>query len=125
MSHSDWFRTDPCAAWGFYGHRCQLYATAEPHQGFTVLRSIARNKHGYFVFTSNIDSHFQKSGFDDSRLYEAHGTLRSATSIVVRAKSYCALGTLSVLQCVNEECTHVWSVASPTPVTLVSAMQGP
>jgi len=34
-------------------------------------------------------------------------------------------GTLSVLQCVNEDCTHVWQSANAVPVTLTTAIQGP
>jgi len=74
MSHPEWFISDPCAAWGFYGHRMKLYLEATPHQGFAVLRQILRIKgNEYFVFTSNIDSHFQKAGFQEQKIYEAHG----------------------------------------------------
>ena len=30
---------------------------------------------GYFVFTSNVDSHFQKAGYDGERILECHGSL--------------------------------------------------
>jgi NAD-dependent SIR2 family protein deacetylase len=30
---------------------------------------------GYFVFTSNVDGHFQKAGFDEKRIYECHGSI--------------------------------------------------
>ena len=30
---------------------------------------------GYFVFTSNVDGHFQKAGFDADRIVECHGSL--------------------------------------------------
>lgn len=32
-------------------------------------------KHGAFVFTSNVDGHFHKSGFDDASIYECHGSI--------------------------------------------------
>lgn len=75
MSHPQWFMQDPHAAWGFYAHRAHLYHSATPHAGFGVLRAITETKKGnYFVFTSNIDSQFQAAGFDEDRIYEAHGT---------------------------------------------------
>ena len=32
------FFSNPALAWGFYGHRLQLYRQAEPHAGFQLLR---------------------------------------------------------------------------------------
>ncbi len=31
--------------------------------------------HGYFVFTSNVDGHFQKAGFAPERIVECHGSI--------------------------------------------------
>ncbi len=65
MANPRWFATDPAFAWGFYGHRLELYRRTEPHPGFAVLaRWAARMKRGSFVYTSNVDGHFQKAGFD-------------------------------------------------------------
>lgn len=76
MANPRWFATDRELAWGFYGHRLNLYRTAEPHAGFKVLlRWSARVPHGAFVFTSNVDGHFQKAGFDTERVYEVHGSI--------------------------------------------------
>ncbi|MEU4801096.1 Sir2 family NAD-dependent protein deacetylase [Actinosynnema sp. NPDC023587] len=77
------FVADPALAWGFYGHRLDLYRRTEPHAGFAVLRSW-----GARVFTSNVDGHFQRAGFAD--VAEVHGSIHR-------------------LQCV-EPCTDdVWS----------------
>jgi NAD-dependent SIR2 family protein deacetylase len=66
--------SDPEAAWGLYGSRMRLYLEAVPHRGFQILSSIARQKqNNYFVFTSNIDGQFLKSGFDEKKLFESHG----------------------------------------------------
>ena len=35
----------------------------------------AQKAHGYFVFTSNVDGHFQKAGFAPDRISECHGSL--------------------------------------------------
>ena len=33
------FETNPAMAWGFYGHRLNLYRQTEPHAGFDLLRA--------------------------------------------------------------------------------------
>ena len=30
---------------------------------------------GYFVFTSNVDGHFQKAGFPENKVVECHGSI--------------------------------------------------
>jgi NAD-dependent SIR2 family protein deacetylase len=71
-----WFTRDPPFAWGFYGHRLHRYRTTRPHEGFTILHRWAeRLPHGAFVFTSNVDGHFQRAGFDAGRILEIHGSL--------------------------------------------------
>jgi NAD-dependent SIR2 family protein deacetylase len=76
MANPYWFRSDPPQAWGFYGHRRNLYRRAEPHMGFAILKKWAtRAPARSFVFTSNVDGHFHKSGFDGERIVECHGSL--------------------------------------------------
>jgi NAD-dependent SIR2 family protein deacetylase len=76
MSNPRWFQTDPQLAWGFFGHRLNLYRTAVPHRGFEILhRWGERLPHGYFVFTSNVDGQFQKAGFPAGRILECHGSI--------------------------------------------------
>lgn len=71
-----WFHSDPAQAWGFYGHRRNLYRRTVPHAGFAILQRWAeRMVGGCFVFTSNVDGHFQKAGFPDDRIVECHGSL--------------------------------------------------
>lgn len=74
-SNPIWFRKDPQFAWGFYGHRLNLYRATQPHKGFNILKKWANSKTGYFVFTSNVDGHFQKAGFDENRVLECHGSI--------------------------------------------------
>lgn len=70
------FREDPRLAWGFYGHRLHLYRRTEPHAGFDILnRWATRVARGAFVYTSNVDGHFQKAGFDPDRVVECHGSI--------------------------------------------------
>lgn len=70
------FAARPRMAWGFYGHRLNMYRQTVPHEGFRLLREIgARLPGGVFVFTSNVDGQFQKAGFAADRIVECHGSI--------------------------------------------------
>ncbi len=76
VANPRWFVQDPELAWGFYGHRMGLYRRTEPHEGFAILRRWAeRMPRGGFVYTSNVNGHFQRAGFDPDRIVEVHGTI--------------------------------------------------
>lgn len=76
MANPAWFERDPGLAWGFYGHRLLLYRATEPHAGFAALRRWTRAKPDVgFVFTSNVDGHFARAGFDTARIVECHGSI--------------------------------------------------
>ncbi|RUL88675.1 SIR2 family NAD-dependent protein deacylase [Tautonia sociabilis] len=76
LANPRWFRTDPALAWGFYGHRLNLYRETAPHSGFAVLRRwLDRIPAGGFVYTSNVDGQFQRAGFPSSRILECHGAI--------------------------------------------------
>ncbi len=76
ISNPVWFRTDPEQAWGFFGHRLNLFRTTAPHAGFEILRRWGqRCPKGYFVFTSNVDGHFQRAGFSPEQVLECHGSI--------------------------------------------------
>jgi NAD-dependent SIR2 family protein deacetylase len=88
LANPRWFDDNPELAWGFYGHRLNLYRATTPHEGFNILRRWGEKmKHGAFVFTSNVDGHFQKAGF--TRVAEVHGSI----------------GTL---QCTRSSCIGTW-----------------
>jgi len=54
IASPDAFRASPARAWGFYGHRLNLYRRTVPHAGFSILQAIAgRLAQGSFVFTLN------------------------------------------------------------------------
>jgi NAD-dependent SIR2 family protein deacetylase len=90
LANPAWFDRDPTLAWGFYGHRFELYRTTAPHAGFALLRQWAgRMARGCFVFTSNVDGHFQKAGFAEEDLVECHGSLQH-------------------LQCIKPCCAATW-----------------
>ena len=91
------FTRNPKLAWGFYGHRLNLYRNTNPHAGFRLLLELASTKtHGYFVFTSNVDGQFQKAGFEHNRICECHGSIH-------------------YLQCINH-CNHeIWAAGDFFP----------
>lgn len=71
------FTRDPELAWGFYGHRLNLYRQHPPHAGFAILRCWAEMMpHGYFVLTSNVDGHWLQA--------PAQGSLRRAFAVWLR-----------------------------------------
>ena len=72
----DTFEINPKLAWGFYGHRLNLYRNTQPHMGFRYLRAIAKQLDGgAFIYTSNVDGHFQRSGFPLNNIVECHGSI--------------------------------------------------
>jgi len=74
LANPRWFRDDPERAWGFYGHRLNLYRAISPHPGFSILRRWgAVMERGAFVYTSNVDGQFQSAGL--SRVVECHGSI--------------------------------------------------
>lgn len=91
MANPEWFHREPELAWAFYGHRLNLYRETVPHAGFKQLLEAGRRMPGgYFVFTSNVDGHFQKAGFDEERVKECHGSIH-------------------YLQCIQPCCDDIWS----------------
>ncbi len=95
LANPSWFDRDPALAWAFYGHRLNLYRNTQPHRGFSRLLQLGRTcPKGFFVFTSNVDGHFQKAGFPAERIVECHGSIH-------------------FLQC-TRPCTHqVWPTPQP------------
>lgn len=70
------FRTHPTLAWGFYGHRLNIYRDTVPHAGFSILKRWGEAMpQSYRVFTSNIDGQFQKAEFDPHKILECHGSM--------------------------------------------------
>ncbi len=75
LANPAWFEDDPELAWGFYGHRLELYRRTVPHRGFDVLRRLAERAGRSFVFTSNVDGQFQRAGFPEDSIVECHGSI--------------------------------------------------
>ena len=76
MANPKWFEQASERAWGFYGHRLNLYRKTRPHAGFSLLKAWGETQPcGGFVFTSNVDGQFQTAGFDHQRIVECHGSI--------------------------------------------------
>ena len=82
MSFSDaanprFFLQDPHKFWFFYGHRYNIYKHARPHQGYKDMLRIGEKlmDGNYFVFTSNVDNHFSRAGFESEKIVECHGSI--------------------------------------------------
>jgi NAD-dependent SIR2 family protein deacetylase len=99
LANPEWFETDPRLAWGFYGHRFNLYRTTTPHEGHARLLW-ALGDRSSFAYTSNVDGQLLKAGWNPRQIVECHGRIR-------------------VLQCVSG-CGEVPWIASPTRI-LVNA----
>lgn len=92
------FHQNPSLAWGFYGHRLDLYRKTVPHAGFGILRKWSdRIALGSWIFTSNVDGQFQKAGFAQSHIHECHGSIHH-------------------LQCMQECVAGVWKADEFEPV---------
>lgn len=92
------FRADPALAWGFYGHRLNIYRRTVPHAGFGILREwAARMQIGAQVFTSNVDGQFQAAGYADDQVFECHGSIHA-------------------LQCLEPCSDAIWPAAGFEPV---------
>jgi len=109
------FHEDPAQGWGFYGHRLNMYRATVPHEGFTIIRRWAEELIGeHFVCTSNVDGHFQKSGFSEDNVVEIHGSIHhlqcfrnctrdiwsaEGTNVEVDEETFLAVGDLPT--CIN------------------------
>jgi NAD-dependent SIR2 family protein deacetylase len=92
------FESNPKRAWGFYGHRINLYRETIPREGFRILQELSQHMaHGAFVFTSNVDGQFQKAGYNPRRVVEVHGSIH-------------------YLQCQNGCLSDIWSANDFLPL---------
>lgn len=109
-------------AWGFYGHRLNLYRKTVPHEGFDILLEMGRRmRDGYFVFTSNVDGQFQKAGFDAARIVECHGSIHALQCIEPCSASIWSAGETDIeveeqtctAQSTLPQCPHCGQLARP------------
>jgi len=99
MSDDKWFTEDPPFAWGVNYTQLEMYRKTEPHSGYhRLLDWTKRLGKPWCVFTSNIDGHFEKAGFEHERVVTCHGDMHH-------------------LQCLRRDCRaddpaeNVWSAS--------------
>ncbi len=105
MSNPRWFRDDPEQAWGFFGHRYNLYRDATPHAGFSLLHEWScQARLGHFVFTSNVDGHFQRAGFDADSVLECHGSINHLQCVACCTRQIWQTDNLNIDVCQDTIC---------------------
>jgi NAD-dependent SIR2 family protein deacetylase len=77
MSNPVWFQRDPAQAWGFFGHRLNLYRATAPHAGFSPDRIL--ECHGSIHFLQCV------AGCTDS-IWPADDTTVSLDASTIRAR---------------------------------------
>lgn len=97
------FNTRPKLAWGFYGHRLELYRKTQPHHGFTILQQW-RDKYSkpLYAYTTNVDGHFQKAGIPETHVVEIHGSIQWLQCMNCRDEIWRADGFIPQVD--NEHC---------------------
>ncbi len=96
-ANPDGFSNHPERAWGFYGHRLNLYRSTIPHAGFELLKNWGDScPNGYFVYTSNVDGQFQVAEFDSERILECHGSIHHLQSIAHRNEEILSAAVLNI-----------------------------
>ena len=73
MSHQALIET-PIEVWSFILNLKDKYQQTIPHEGYYKLLNLLKDKE-HFIVTSNIDDHFLKTGFDENRIFECHGSI--------------------------------------------------
>ncbi|WP_250482553.1 Sir2 family NAD-dependent protein deacetylase [Caballeronia sp. GACF5] len=78
LTQGDCLTKRPSQAWTFYGRAHDVCRHSVPHDGYQLIREWASTKrHGVFVYTSNVDGHFQAADFSEDRIVECHGTIHT------------------------------------------------
>ncbi|CAF1113568.1 unnamed protein product [Adineta steineri] len=86
MSNSQWFRKTECISdrhntanfgYAFWTYRYNAYTSADPHLGYKIAKRWSQLNHikYSFSFTSNIDGHWIKSGWNSLSILECHGSV--------------------------------------------------
>lgn len=105
---------DPALFYGFWGHCFNRYRASTPHSGYAILRrwctdvlppprGTAASNH--WVYSSNVDGHFRRVGFEHKCLLELHGNCVEHPGWFCPA---CSAGTLG-----DSESTELSGSANP------------
>jgi len=76
LSNPNGFDDNPEILSGFYAFILDLYRKTTPHSGYKILKDITDAKpYLSFIFTSNVDGHFQRAGFNEMQIVECFGSM--------------------------------------------------
>lgn len=77
--------------YAFWAYRYNAYTSAAPHIGYEIAKRWSQFNHikNSFGFTSNIDGHWIKSGWNESAVLECHGSIH-------------------YMQCIDSCQNHIW-----------------
>ncbi|MFT4508979.1 Sir2 family NAD-dependent protein deacetylase [Caballeronia sp. 15711] len=76
LTQAECFAARPVQAWKFYGRALEVSRDTPPHDCSRLIQQwAAQKRYGTFVYTSNVDGHFQAAGFAEERVVECHGTI--------------------------------------------------
>ena len=64
----------------------RLFDEKVPHEGYDLMLKIARSLKSFFVFTSNIDGYFSRTGFPAENIFESHGNVNVLQCIDYRSE---------------------------------------
>jgi NAD-dependent SIR2 family protein deacetylase len=70
----------PDRAMGMWSKRWDLFHVSPftlPHAGFSALKSMSNRRFPPWVITTNIDSQFERAGFDTTAIWKRNGSLRN------------------------------------------------
>jgi NAD-dependent SIR2 family protein deacetylase len=107
----DAFRRHPRLAWGFYGHRLNLYRRTRPHPGFAILQGIgARLARGASCLPPTWTGSFSGRVFRRTGICEVHGSLHH-----LQCMDACGLPIFSAEAYVPEVDEQACLLTSPLP----------
>jgi NAD-dependent SIR2 family protein deacetylase len=88
-------------AYAFWSDLYNTYSSTPFHIGYSICKRWSELSHMKFVFsfTSNIDGHWIKSGWNDSSVLECHGSV-------------------DYMQCVDNCCKHIWVTKDQLKLTI-------
>ena len=66
---------DMALSWGLLVRMMQIFDEKTPHEGYYSMLKIARSMKSFFVFTSNIDGYFARTGYSEENIFESHGNV--------------------------------------------------
>ena len=96
------WKSRPELAWGFKANFYKMMNELEPHRGYYELLASIQDKYDYFVATSNIDGYFKRTGFDQNKIYEVHGSI-------------------NYLQCMDKHCNNLNGVVDADNIPTFNA----